>query len=59
MRKRKVLSDNEWADWIRAMKSAFERGTILDISKTEIDMEWFNPDFQEFVEKELNPKAGA
>jgi len=59
MRKRKVLSDNEWADWIRAMKSAFERGTILNIWKTEIEMEWFNPDFREFLEKELIPKAGA
>jgi hypothetical protein len=57
MRKRKVLSDNEWTGWLRWMKSAFEQGTIKDLWKTNIDMEkWFDPDFQNFVEKELIPR---
>lgn len=58
MRKRKVLSDNEWTGWLRWMKSAFEQGTIKDLWKTNIDMEkWFDPDFQNFVEKELIPRV--
>ena len=58
MRKRKVLSDNEWIGWLRWMKSAFEQGTIKDLWKTNIDMEkWFDPDFQNFVEKELIPRV--
>jgi len=56
MRKRKVLSDNEWTGWLRWMKSAFEQGTIKDLWKTNIDMEkWFDPDFQNFVQNELIP----
>ena len=58
MRKRKVLSDNEWTGWLRWMKSAFDQGTIKDLWKTNIDMEkWFDPDFQNFVEKELIPRV--
>ena len=58
MRKRKVLSDNEWIGWLRWMKSAFEQGTIKDLWKTNIDMEKrFDPDFQNFVEKELIPRV--
>ena len=58
MRKRKVLSDNEWTGWLRWMKSAFEQGMIKDLWKTNIDMEKrFDPDFQNFVEKELIPRV--
>jgi hypothetical protein len=56
MRKRKVLSDNEWTGWLRWMKSAFEQGMIREIWKSKIEMEkWFDPAFQEFVDKELIP----
>jgi hypothetical protein len=56
MRKRKVLSDNEWTGWLRWMRSAFDQGTIKDIWKSKIEMEkWFDPAFQEFVDKELIP----
>ncbi|HYY86679.1 MAG TPA: hypothetical protein VE594_06200 [Nitrososphaeraceae archaeon] len=56
MRERNVLSDNEWTGWLRWMKSAFEQGTIKDIWKNKIEMEkWFDPAFQEFVDKELIP----
>jgi hypothetical protein len=38
------------------MKSAFEQGTIKEIWKSKIEMEkWFDPAFQEFVDKELLP----
>ena len=56
MRERNVLSDNEWAGWLRWMKSAFDQGMIRDIWKSNIEMEkWFDPAFQKFVDKELVP----
>ena len=56
MRTRNVLSDNEWTGWLRWMKSAFDQGMIKDIWKSKIEMEkWFDPAFQEFVDKELIP----
>jgi hypothetical protein len=54
MRKRKVLSDNEWIGWLRWMKSAFDQGMIKEIWESNIELEkWFDPAFQEFVDKEL------
>jgi hypothetical protein len=54
MRERNVLSDNEWTGWLRWMKSAFDQGMIKDIWKNKIEMEkWFDPDFQQFVDREL------
>jgi hypothetical protein len=42
----------------RWMKSAFERGSISEIWK-DIEIEkWFDPAFQESIDKELDP-AGA
>ena len=56
MRQRNVLSDNEWTGWLRWMRSAFDQGMIKDIWKSKIEMEkWFDPAFQEFVDKELVP----
>jgi hypothetical protein len=38
------------------MKSVFEQGMINEIWKSKIEMEkWFDPAFQEFVDKELIP----
>lgn len=54
MRQRKVLSENEWIGWLRWMKSAFHEGSIREIWESHIEMEkWFDPAFQEFVDKEL------
>lgn len=56
MRERNILSDNVWTGWLRWMKSAFDQGMIKDIWKSKIEMEkWFDPAFQEFVDKELVP----
>jgi hypothetical protein len=56
MRKRKLLSDNEWTGWLRWMRSAFEQGMIKEIWESKIEMEkWFDPAFQEFIDKELIP----
>jgi len=56
LRQRNVLSDNEWTGWLRWMNSAFEQGKIKEIWQSSIEMEkWFDPAFQEFVDKELIP----
>ncbi len=54
MRQRKVLSDNEWAGWMRWMRSAFSEGTISESWRTIIHPEkWFDPDFQSFIDNEI------
>jgi hypothetical protein len=58
MRQRKVLSENEWTGWLRWMKSSFEQGEIMEIWESTIEMEkWFDPAFQQFVDKELIPST--
>jgi hypothetical protein len=40
------------------MKTAFERGTINEFWKNNIEMEkWFDPAFEKFVNKELSPSG--
>jgi hypothetical protein len=54
MRQRKVLSDNEWAGWLRWMKTAFDEGTIREYWEKSIEPEkWFDPAFQDFIDKEI------
>jgi hypothetical protein len=54
MHQRKVLSDNEWAGWLRWMRSAFEGGTIREHWETGIEPEkWFDPAFQDFIDNEI------
>ena len=54
MRQRKVLSDNEWAGWLRWMKSAFSEGTISEYWGKSINPEkWFDPAFQDFIDNEI------
>lgn len=56
MYQRKVVSDNEWFGWLRWMKSAFQYGSLYDIWKNNIELEkWFDPGFQEFINKEVIP----
>lgn len=56
MRQRKALSDNEWIGWLRWMKSSLLQGEIMQIWENTIEMEkWFDPAFQEFVDKQLIP----
>ena len=58
MRQRKALSDNEWTGWLRWMKSTLQQGEIMQIWENTIEMEkWFDPAFQEFVDKQLIPGA--
>ena len=52
MRQRKVLSDNEWAGWLRWMKTAFKEGAIREYWEKSIEPEkWFDPAFQDFIDK--------
>jgi len=54
MRQRKVLSDNEWAGWLRWMKTAFDEGTIREYWEKSVEPEkWFDPAFQDFIDKEI------
>jgi hypothetical protein len=58
MRQRKVLSDNEWTGWLRWMRSAFEQGKIKEYWESNLEVEkWFDPAFEEFINKELTPAA--
>jgi hypothetical protein len=53
MRQRKVVSDNEWTGWLRWMRSSFEQGKISEYWKSNLELEkWFDPAFQEFINKE-------
>jgi hypothetical protein len=54
MRQRKVLSDNEWAGWLRWIKSAFDEGAIREYWEKSIEPEkWFDPAFQNFIDKDI------
>jgi hypothetical protein len=53
MRQRKVLRDNEWAGWIRSIRAAFKKGTIGDYWKTIEPENWFDPEFQNFIDSEI------
>jgi hypothetical protein len=53
MRQRGVVGDNEWNGWRRWIKSAFEQDMIAEIWKTIRVGEWFDPAFEEFINKEL------
>ena len=56
MRKRNVLDDNEWSGWLRWMRHIFRRGTINETWKQIESDKWFNPDFQNFLEREVAGK---
>jgi hypothetical protein len=56
MWQRGVLKDSEWTGWLRYMKGAFEQGTIAEIWKTVDAGKWFDPTFEEFINKELAKK---
>jgi hypothetical protein len=54
MRQRKILSDNEWAGWLRWMKTTFDEGTICEYWEKSIEPEkYFDPAFQDFIDKEI------
>ena len=59
MRQRKVLNDHEWAGWLQWMKNCFKYGTIGEQWKQIQTERWLNPDFENFINEEINPKTGV
>ena len=58
LHQRKVVSDNEWAGWLRRMKSCFEQGQIREYWERGIELgRWFDPAFQDFIDKEIAQKT--
>src|ERR671927_1068333 len=58
MRQRKVVSDNEWAGWLRMMRSCFEQGKIRQYWESDLELEkWFDPAFEDFIDKEIVRKT--
>jgi hypothetical protein len=56
MHQRKVVSDNEWIGWLHMMKACFEQDKMREYWESDLGLEkWFDPSFQEFVNKELIP----
>ena len=54
MRQRGVVSDNEWTGWVRWIKNAFIHGTLKEIWEKNVEVEkWFDPAFQDFINKEV------
>ena len=53
MRKRNILDDNEWVGWLQWMRHIFRRGTIRETWEQIEPDKWFNPDFQNFINKEI------
>jgi hypothetical protein len=53
MHKRGILKDNEWKGWLRQIRATFKEGTIGDYWKDTNLGEWFDPEFQEFIDNEI------
>ena len=53
MRQRKVLNEIEWTGWLQFMRNCFRKGTIGETWKQLEPVRWFDPAFQNFVNKEL------
>ena len=56
MRQRKVLNGDEWTGWLQWMKNCFKYGTIGEHWKLVQSEGWLNPDFENFLNKEVAPK---
>jgi hypothetical protein len=56
MRQRKVLNEDEWTGWVQWMRNCFKYGTLSEQWKLIQSERWFNPDFENFINKEIAPK---
>jgi hypothetical protein len=53
MRERSMIRDNEWIGWLYWMKNSFAQGTIKnDWNELKIGS-WFDPNFRNFIDKEI------
>jgi hypothetical protein len=56
MRQRGVVS--EWTGWVRWIKNAFRHGTLKEIWEKKIEIEkWFDPAFEDFINREFESKS--
>ncbi|HYA83833.1 MAG TPA: hypothetical protein VEH06_10355 [Candidatus Bathyarchaeia archaeon] len=53
MRERKILNDNEWHGWVEWMRTCFRLGTIKDNWKRIQESKWYDPAFEDFINKEV------
>ncbi len=53
MHQRGILKENEWNGWLRTIRKTFEDGAIGDYWKDSKLDEWFDPEFQDFIHKEI------
>jgi hypothetical protein len=55
MRQRNVLKDDERTGWLHWMRNCTKYGTIGEQWKQIQSEKWFDPAFEEFINKELIP----
>lgn len=53
MHERKVLNDNEWYAWVEWMRTCFRLGTIKENWKRIQESKWYDPVFENFINKEI------
>ena len=56
MHQRKVLNDDEWTGWLQWMRNCFKYGTIGEHWKQIQSERWLNPNFEDFLNREIMPK---
>ena len=56
MHQRKVLSEDEWTGWLQWMGNCFKYGTLSEQWKLIHSERWFNPSFENFINKEVASK---
>jgi hypothetical protein len=59
MRQRKVINDDDWTGWLHWMRNCFKYGTIGEQWKLIQSERWLNPDFENFLNKEIILKPGS
>jgi hypothetical protein len=59
MRQRKVINDDDWTGWLQWMRNCFKYGTIGEHWKLIQSERWLNPDFENFLNKEIILKPGS
>jgi hypothetical protein len=53
MHERKVLNDNEWFGWVQRMRICFRLGTIKEHWKQIQQNQWYDPTFDDFINKQV------
>ena len=56
MHQRKVLNEDEWTGWLQWMRNCFKYGTLDEQWKLIQSERWFNPNFGNFINKEVVSK---